>query len=374
MITVDFIEGLQIPGIFARRKYEEKLLENLREVKFNRIYYRPLGIINLWRLSLYLLSLDQIFLYPFWTALRIKGQIKHLASQESGYLLNFFNWPKSVVTIYDLIGFKKPAFNNRIYRWYLNFFKRGLKKTRFIVTISDYSKKEIGQYLNFPEERIKVVYPAIEHYLFKPSKSQQETKKGLRRKFQIKNPYILYVGSEQKRKNLPQLIKVFAEIKKEFPNLLLVKVGNPQQMGARRQLLDLVNDLDLTDSVLFFDQVSEEDLALFYQGAEVFVFLSEYEGFGMPVLESLACGCPVVCSNFTSLPEVTGNAALLVNPHNQVEVAGAVQRILTNKSLKNSLITKGVQQASNFSWEKSATRLKEVYLKLESKKNYPLET
>jgi glycosyltransferase involved in cell wall biosynthesis len=138
-------------------------------------------------------------------------------------------------------------------------------------------------------------------------------------------------------------------------------VGEPGVPEFRRATLRAIEESGLSDEVILTGYVADEDLPTYYSGAECFVLPSLYEGFGLPPLEAMACGCPVIVSNVTSLPEIVGDAALLVNPHSADELARAIESILTNGRLKEGLVTRGLKHAGKFSWEKTATETEKVY-------------
>ncbi|GAI60191.1 unnamed protein product, partial [marine sediment metagenome] len=173
------------------------------------------------------------------------------------------------------------------------------------------------------------------------------------------------------RKNFTTLLKAFSQLKSElrFKELKLVKVGNAggQETDFRSQTVGVVESLNLSSEVIFTDFVPEADLPAYYSGAEVFVLPTLYEGFGFPVLEAMACACPVITSNTSSLPEVVGGAGIMVDPHNTNRLAQAMRQVLTDSELRDNMIRKGLAQAKRFSWEKAAEQTLEVYNKVENR-------
>ncbi len=183
------------------------------------------------------------------------------------------------------------------------------KKTDFIIADSENTKKDIINYLKIPEEKIRVIYLAADEK-YKFLNNNIGLKEELKSNYNIDSPFILYVGTVELRKNLPLLIKSFYELKKRgIPHKLIL-------IGARNfgfnKILRLVNELRLIDEVIFTGFVPEEDLVKFYNTADIFVYPSLYEGFGLPPLEAMACGCPVITSNSSSLPEVVGDSGIMV--------------------------------------------------------------
>lgn len=289
---------------------------------------------------------------PLFLILR-KNAIIHFTAQNFALPL-FFKKYRSVVTVHDMISFefsKKELFIGKR----LSFFNKiiskinliALKKANRIIADSEYTKKRIIKMINYPAERISVVHLGVDTKEFRPLKVK-------------KDPFtILYVGSEMPRKNLPVLIKAFAKLKKKLPQAKLVKVGLPQWPGSRKRLKKLISKLDISDSVIFKDY--SDNLALEYNKAALLVQPSTYEGFGLPVLEAMACGCPVICCNKTSLPEVGGRAVLYFNGHDIEDLTRKIYKVLTKNQLRNNLVEKGLVQSKRFSWKKTAQETIKVY-------------
>jgi len=182
-------------------------------------------------------------------------------------------------------------------------------------------------------------------------------------------PYVLFVGSEHPRKNFARLLRAFFKLKSEHrvKDLKLVKVGKAggPEADFRQHTLQVINELNIPRDVVFTDYVAEENLPAYYSGAECFILPSLYEGFGFPPLEAMACGCPVIVSNATSLPEVTGEAAVRVDPYDIYGIARALEMVLTDEGLRRELVSKGLERARQFSWEKAARQTMEVYQSVE---------
>ena len=301
--------------------------------------------------------------YRFVKALnRGKAEIVHLPNQHLGRYINFLN-KKCVVTIHDMIRFfdmkghyppfiHKPNLRDRIG---LELDYRGVRRAEKIIAISKHTKNDLVKHLKVPEEKIDVVYQGINHKLFKPTHNPTP----------IKEPYILYVGSEQPRKNLSTLLKAFYKLKqgdRRFNDLKLVKVGNPGKMSSfRKNTLKIIDALNLDKDVVFAGFIPRKELPNYYSNAECLVLPSLYEGFGRPVVEAMACGCPVITSNTSSLPEVVGDAGLMVDPRDVNALENAMKEFLTNEELRRNMVRKGLKRASSFSWEKTAKKTSEVY-------------
>jgi glycosyltransferase involved in cell wall biosynthesis len=180
-------------------------------------------------------------------------------------------------------------------------------------------------------------------------------------KYGVERPYILYVGALESRKNLPRLLEAYARLRKWSARWKLVIVG--ARKWKFTPIFEAVQRLGLEPHVHFTDYVADEDLPALYRGAELFAFPSLYEGFGLPVLEAMACGTPVVTSNRSSLPEVAGDAALLVDPLDVEAIAGAMQRVLADEALAAGLREIGLARAAQFTWERTARETVAVYKK-----------
>jgi glycosyltransferase involved in cell wall biosynthesis len=182
----------------------------------------------------------------------------------------------------------------------------------------------------------------------------------IRNKYGIKNKYILFVSTVEPRKNLYNLIKAFNKISKSVEHQLVV-VGKKGWMFEN--VLKLVKDLKLENKVIFTDYIDNVEMLYLYNNADIFVYPSIYEGFGIPPLEAMACGSPVVVSNVTSLPEVVGDAALLVDPFNVDDIADKIYKVVSDRNLNNTLKEKSIVQANKFSWKKCAMETLNIYLK-----------
>ena len=193
-------------------------------------------------------------------------------------------------------------------------------------------------------EKITVVYPGRDEPLARVDPAP------VRARYGLAPDYLLHVGTLQPRKNLARLMEAAASLRARWPELQLVLAGQPGWQAGPI----LAQARAHSDSVRLLDYVPDDDLPGLYSGARAFVFPSLYEGFGFPVLEAMACGTPVVCSNTSSLPEVAGEAALLMDPEDTAALAGAIGRLLEDTALRENLIARGLEQARKFSWERAA--------------------
>lgn len=224
-----------------------------------------------------------------------------------------------------------------------------------IITISKSSKNDIIKAYGVSEDKVVVIYPGIKSEI-QNSKSETNSKvkmqnsKSLKEKYGIKGNYILFVGTLQPRKNVERLIEAFSIIKNK--NIKLVIIGKKGWMYE--EILKAPKKYEVGDKVLFLENVTDEELPVFYQNALCFVLPSLYEGFGLPILEAMKYGCPVLTSNVSSLPEAGGDAALYFDPQNTEDIAKKIDQVISDENLRSEMIKKGYQQNKKFSWEKTA--------------------
>jgi glycosyltransferase involved in cell wall biosynthesis len=351
-MEVDYINGAKTDEIFGMSKYQKEIHDRIKNIKLNPIEY-PL-ISKKRQIN----SAVKYLVYPLIVKSQVKkGNVKHITSQDLAYLLELMKLEKTIVTCHDLIPWVYD--NNRLPTWKLNM--RGLKKADRIITVSEYSKSEIIKYVGYPEDQITVIPNAVDHNNYCVRRDREVIKKlGILDTQKI----ILYVGSEQPRKNIPFLLKAISELKKKLPEIILLKIGTPQVPGAREKLIKLIETLGIEKEVVFVGYVSENELPKYYNAADLFVFPSLYEGFGLPPLEAMACGTPVITSNFTSLPEVVGDSAITIDPYDVNAFAEAMYNLLTDEKLREKMINKGLKRAQLFNWEKSAEKTLKVYQQL----------
>ncbi|MCX7705661.1 MAG: glycosyltransferase family 4 protein [bacterium] len=271
----------------------------------------------------------------------------------TSYFLPYLKKIKGVVTIHGLDFAEMDTY------WYSDKWYKNvgiyLKRADYIVSVSEYVKKSIIQNYGIAKEKIKVVYPGIGKN-FRAMTDNEKDK--ISAKIKVLRPFILSVATSVERKNLKRLMEVFAIVKTKQKDLKLVIAGNESiKEGLSRE----IEKYRLYDSVHFTGHLNSEELVYFYNTAELFIFPSLYEGFGLPVLEAMACGCPVITSNVSALPEISGGAAILVNPYNIEEIKEAVMRILMDNKLKDDMRIKGLKHAENFVWEKTAKEIVGIY-------------
>jgi glycosyltransferase involved in cell wall biosynthesis len=270
-----------------------------------------------------------------------------------------------VVTVHDIVPYltrrqeSMQAYRSVWERWLDTLATQALARADALIADSAYTRETIVQALRYPAERIRVVPLGVDHTLFRPRPVPPEF--DARYGLDPGRRYVLYVGSENPRKNLPFLVRAFARLHQALPDVHLIRVGAVQYLPQARTLQEQIERAGLANAVLHYSSVPDEDLALFYNRADLFVFPSLYEGFGLPVLEAMACGTPVVCADAASLPEVAGDAALRVSPSDEEGWADAMGRALTDLRLREELRARGLEQARSFTWERTAEETVRVY-------------
>ncbi len=282
-------------------------------------------------------------------------------------LVHFAGFPKvllqrgpSVATLHD-VGFKTnpETRGDWLSRLYWDFFGNwGTRRADRVITISEHSRRGLERLLGIPAERITVTYLAPAP-IFRPI--EPESARAMARdKYGIEGRYILFVGTLQPTKNLARLIEAYALARQRARiQQSLVVVG--QQGWQYQDIFARISGLELQDHVIFTGFVPDEDLPALYSGADVFVLPSLYEGFGLPVVEAFACGTPVIASNVASLPEVAGDAAILVNPTNIEGLAQVLERVCMDAGLRQAMRQAGLARAAQFSWRTCAEQTRQVY-------------
>ncbi len=276
----------------------------------------------------------------------------------------------TVVTIHDLVDLrvKKYGVLRTTYRFLINFLAAHLADR--VLTVSENSKRDLVRLLRISESKVTVIYNGVNE-AFRPL-DRRECRDYLERKYSIGSDFILTPGSLSRNKNIPRLLAAMHILKEKGSRESLVLLGDKQDPEFGRVFAG-VRRLGLDRTVLFPGFVPREDLPAFYNAASVVVYPTLYEGFGLPVLEAMACGTPVVTSNNSSLPEVAGNAAFLVDPRKPEEIAVAVQRLVADEALRNELSSRGIVRARQFTWKKAAEETLEVFLEIAARRE-PLRT
>ena len=267
---------------------------------------------------------------------------------------------KSVVTIHDCIHLMFPQYlPNRLSLAYARTsISLAARRATRVLTVSESSKRDILRFVDVPPENIDVIYNSYdERFGVEP---KEEAVARVRERYQLDEQFVLYAGNVKPHKNLERLIDAFQLVRSRgLDHLKLVLIGD--DISRYTALRRAVHRHQLHKYVRFLGYLPEETLAVMYRLAGVFVFPSLYEGFGLPPLEAMASGTPVVTSNVSSLPEVAGNAAELVDPYDTRSIADGIHRVLTDEGLRTDLRRRGLARAHQFSWESSVRRVREIY-------------
>jgi len=292
-----------------------------------------------------------------------------------------------LVTIHDmstLLFASRQGYRNRLRHFYL---RRGLLRSDRVIAVSMATCRDVEAVLGIPMSRMRVVYNAPDPTFHAPSATAMARVHGevfgyppeIQRvldRYRIHYPFLLYVGRTNPQKNIPRLVEAFAVLRGEvqehpvFRDLRLLIIGD--EISRYPALRHAVIQSRVEDTVRFLGFVPIDTLRAFYQAASAFVFPSLYEGFGLPPLEAMACGTPVVCSHVSSLPEVVGDAAEIVNPENVFDIARGMREVLLNRARRSVLIERGFEQARRFSWEQTAQQVLDAYEEIGLSKKRPL--
>ena len=284
---------------------------------------------------------------------------------------NLFSIPRAlpcpyVMTVHDMLEHLSRARQQTGFwgSFHFQLTKRVLNGAARIFAVSNFTKIEIEKLFGIPTERIEVVYNAIDERFLHGHASAGD-RQLIAQRYQVNYPFLLYAGRISPHKNVVRMIEAFSALKTElekdhaFPDLKLIIIGD--DVSGNPDLRRTVVRSGVQNDVRFLGFVPIEVLRTFYDQAKIFIFPSLYEGFGLPPLEAMAHGTPVVTSNVSSLPEVVGNAAVLVHPENVFEIMRALHRVLLDQPLREKMKERSYRQAAKFSWEKSVRRLLEVY-------------
>ena len=293
----------------------------------------------------------------FWDEVRVPNilddnniDLYHVPQNGVGLYTNI-NCHKAI-TLHDIIPLGMPeTVSDRYLYIFNNELPKIINNCDGILTVSEFSKQDIAREFNFPKDKIFVTHLAAED-IYRPLDKCQ-CKKILEDEYNIKEDFILYVGGFSPRKNIVGLIEAFSllptDIKRTLKLVITGKKGISYELYKKRAI-----DLNIDDDVIFTDFIPLEKLPIFYNASKLLAYPSFYEGFGLPPLEAMACGTPVIASNVTSLPEVCYDSALLINPHDVYDLKNSIEIVLKDEALRKNMITKGLIQSSKYSWDVTA--------------------
>src|ERR1051326_1473564 len=297
-----------------------------------------------------------------------RGALKRLRC-DLVHIPNLFSIPRAlpcpyVMTAHDMLEYMARPRNGFLESFYFQLTRRALSGAARIFAVSNFTRNEIEKLFNIPSHRIEVVYNAIDERFLHGHASAAD-RELIAQRYQVTYPFLLYAGRISAHKNVVRMIEAFSALKGElekseaYPDLKLIIIGD--DLSGNPDLRRTVIRSGVQNDVRFLGFVPIEVLRIFYDEAKIFVFPSLYEGFGLPPLEAMVHGTPVVTSNVSSLPEVVGNAAVLVNPENVFEIMRALHRVLMDQPLRDRMKERGYQQATKFSWDKSVHRILDAY-------------
>jgi glycosyltransferase involved in cell wall biosynthesis len=262
----------------------------------------------------------------------------------------------AVVTIHDLAFLRWPEqVPKRRYRYLAAGVRHAVNQSRQVVAVSAATKADVVELLQVDPSRISITPLGVDP-TFRPV--DEHMLATFRERHTLKRPFILAVGNLEPRKNLPALLRAFAQIANDIPHDLVLVGGEGWLTG---EIHDTLTALRLGDRVHMTGFVADDDLPIWYSAADLFVLPSLYEGFGLPILEAMACGTPVIASNTSSMPEVAGNAALLIDPQDDDAIATGIARVLNDPAFANDLRRRGLTRATRFTWEATAAQTVAVY-------------
>lgn len=285
-----------------------------------------------------------------------------LASADVVIFPNFVSWSsilhkKRIAVVHDVAFQFFPRYIQAKNLAYLQKqLAKSLRRSTKVIAVSEATKRDLVKYFQVPEEKIAIVYNAVDHDIF--NKAARIRSHVVRKKYNIPGRYLLFVGNIEPRKNLIGLLKAYSSSFEQHHAALVIVGGGKWTWNDSNfhEALDRLSGLPIIRTGF----ISDEDMAALYAGALSFVYPSFYEGFGIPCLEAMACGCPVICSNLSSFPEIVGDAALQVDPYDTEAIASAIVQVTSDKILRERLAFAGQEQAKRFSWNASAERLSAV--------------
>jgi glycosyltransferase involved in cell wall biosynthesis len=293
-----------------------------------------------------------------------QARIFHITNQTLSFLAKQLH--PSVVTVHDIIELLEPQ-DKKAY-WLNRYLYSGIASADQLICVSNYTKKTVQEQLGIPDEKITVIHNGVGpefHPIpdFPQTIAYQELRHSL--KLPAETHVVLYVGSDHPRKNVVTALRAFVKARSQVSEpLIFLKVGAAGLPAGRAALLEEIDRAHVRDAVRFVDAVSTQRLNELYNLADVLIFPSRHEGFGLPALQAMAAGTPIITSNATSLPEVVGEAAFTHDPDDVDAFAGSLVRLLTDPALSESLAAKGRTQAVRFSWDAAAAATEQVYQKL----------
>jgi len=272
---------------------------------------------------------------------------------------------KKIVTIHDLAFLEFPHFYKKsAYLMWKKMTQESVQTSDRIVAVSEFTKNALMRFFNTPEEKISVVYEGVSEPFRRLEERERELLfEEVRKRYDLPDEFILYVGDLGERKNVPNLIDSYANIIEKNSGLPpLVLVG--RRIKGFEKVFERIRSRNVSKKVIHLENLPDRDLLALYNKAILFVYPSLYEGFGLRVLEAMACGAPVIASRESSIPEVVGEAGILFNPRDGEEMAFAIETVLKNEELRREMSRRGIKRAEKFSWKESSRKLINLFKKV----------
>ncbi len=369
--------GIEAQRIFRKKKHGMdmvvlELIKNLQKIDiFNEyiIYIHPDEDICINETSNFKIRYLSSGFYPYWEQIQLwkaakedKLDILHCTSNTAPILGN----TKLVVTLHDIIYLENNSLKNTqmtAYQKFGNLYRRMvvpriLKKSAKIITVSNFEKQRIQETLTLEANQLVAIYNGVGAH-FIPITDEYQLQ-NIRKKYQLPKEYIFFLGNTDPKKNVPNVLKAYFQYTQKNINALPLLVTDFNQDSLTRTLAEL-NLIDLKEKIFLTGYVNNTDLPAIYSMSKLFLYPSKRESFGIPMLEAMRCNVPVITSNTSSMPEIAGDAALLIDPENVQEIETAIETVLNNNELRTQLTLKGLQRAYMFSWENMAKEVLELY-------------
>jgi glycosyltransferase involved in cell wall biosynthesis len=349
-VEIDYIWGPKTNGIFGIPRYSNEIQKGIPEATFNNITCPGISNPHLGGI------LKGICLPINGFRRSVKGRIKHIASQGYAFTAPFLRKGPVLLTCHDLIPW--TYYKNRTPIWKANV--RSIRQIGHIIAISDYTKNELMVQLGIPEDRIHLIPNGVDHEKFHPIPEPVRPAY-----LHPEDRILLYVGLDERRKNLGVVLRALRDLVREMPDVKLVKVGGLGHSSYREACIKEIDRMGLAKHVIHTGTIADSELLALYNSADAFVFPSLCEGFGLPPLEAMACGCPVIASDRTAIPEVVGDTGILINPEDPQAWHDAMYKVLDEKATRENMKQKSLKRAAMFGWENCARKTLEIYREIE---------
>ncbi|MBI2148946.1 glycosyltransferase family 4 protein [Candidatus Woesearchaeota archaeon] len=351
--------GREIKEYFGFTRYRLEQYKELKNVDKKEITY---PIKNKYLKKFYPF-IDFLFHIYYIKKYRRKNSILHLGTHADALILKFIKPSPVIVNCLDLIPLVYPQKYSLYSRMRNKITFKAMTKADHFIAISKYTKKDMVEKLKIPQEKITVAYAGADLNHYKPIKKPRNyLLKSLN--LDPKYKYIAYLGNEEERMNLLNQLKAFKKTKKYIKNLKFIKAGKANNPNAREDLIKFIQKEGIEKDVIFLDYVDEKLMPSLYSSIDAFIYVIHYAGFGLPPLEAMACGCPVITSNKTSLPEVVEEAGIQIDPNDIEGISKAIIKVISDKKTKEIMIKKGLMQSKKFGSRECGEKTVEAYKKI----------